>query len=105
MKKNIGAFPALYPTPLTLVGAMVDGKPSWMTVAHVGIIGHDRILISCAKIHYTNKGIRRHGVVSVSLVDVTAPAASAATGTTNRGCSSGRPAKRARRYRRNRRWS
>ena len=69
MKKNIGAFPALYPTPLTLVGAMVDGKPSWMTVAHVGIIGHDRILISCAKIHYTNKGIRRHGVVSVSLVD------------------------------------
>lgn len=69
MKKNIGAFPALYPTPLTLVGAMVDGKPSWMTVAHVGVIGHDRILISCAKIHYTNKGIRRHGVVSVSLVD------------------------------------
>ena len=55
MKKNIGAFPALYPTPLTLVGAMVDGKPSWMTVSHVGVIGHDRILISCAKIHYTNK--------------------------------------------------
>ena len=69
MKKNIGAFPALYPMLLTLVGAMVDGKPSWMTVAHVGVIGHDRILISCAKIHYTNKGIRRHGVVSVSLVD------------------------------------
>ena len=26
MKKNIGAFPALYPTPLTLVGAMVQDK-------------------------------------------------------------------------------
>lgn len=68
MKKNIGTFPALYPTPLTIVGAMTDGKPSWMTVAHIGIIGHDRILISCAKIHYTNKGIRQTGVVSVSLV-------------------------------------
>ena len=69
MKKNLGSMLALYPTPATLVGAMVDGKPNWMQVAHVGIIGHDRIMISCMSNHYTNKGIRETGVVSVSLCD------------------------------------
>lgn len=28
MKKNIGNSLALYPTPLVVVGAMVDGKPT-----------------------------------------------------------------------------
>jgi flavin reductase (DIM6/NTAB) family NADH-FMN oxidoreductase RutF len=40
-----------------------------MLVAHVGIIGHDRIMISCAAQHYTNQGIKESGKVSVSLVD------------------------------------
>ena len=69
MKKNIGKPLVLYPTPVTLVGAIVDGKPNWMLVAHVGIIGHDRILISAVKAHYTNKGIRENKILSVSLVD------------------------------------
>lgn len=60
---------ALYPMPATIVGAMVDGKPNWLQVAHVGIIGHDRILVSAMKNHYTNKGIREAGVLSVSLAD------------------------------------
>ena len=34
-KKNLGAVLALYPTPVTVVGAMVAGKPNWMLVAHV----------------------------------------------------------------------
>ena len=69
MKKNIGKPVVLYPTPVTLVGAMVDGKPNWMLVAHVGIIGHDKIMISAVKAHYTNKGIRENKLLSVSLVD------------------------------------
>ncbi|NLC78471.1 MAG: flavin reductase family protein [Ruminococcaceae bacterium] len=70
MKKNLGSLLALYPTPITVVGAMTEeGKPNWMLVAHVGIIGHDRIMISCAKSHYTNIAIRKSGVVSVNLVD------------------------------------
>lgn len=69
MKKDLGSMLALYPTPATVVGAMVDGKPNWLQVAHVGIIGHDRILISSMKNHYTNKGIREVGVLSVSLAD------------------------------------
>ena len=34
MKKNIGATLALYPSPLIVVGAMVEGKPTWTLVAH-----------------------------------------------------------------------
>ena len=37
MKKNIGNVMALYPTPVIVVGAMTDGKPTWTLVAHIGI--------------------------------------------------------------------
>ena len=57
MKKDLGSVLGLYPTPLVVVGAMVEGKPNWVLVGHVGIIGHDRILVSLAKPHYTNQGI------------------------------------------------
>ncbi len=30
MKKNIGSQLALYPTPVTVIGAMDDEKPTWM---------------------------------------------------------------------------
>ena len=65
MKKNIGKTLALYPTPLTVVGTMVNGKPNWVLVGHVGIIGHDRILVSLAKAHYTNQGIKETRKLSV----------------------------------------
>ncbi|MDE5713337.1 MAG: antibiotic biosynthesis monooxygenase [Muribaculaceae bacterium] len=42
-KKNIGSLIALYPKPLTTIGAEVDGKVNWLTVGHTGIIGHDCI--------------------------------------------------------------
>lgn len=70
MKKDLGSMLALYPTPVTVIGAMTDEeKPNWMLVAHIGIIGHDRIMISCAKPHFTNIAIKKTGVVSVNLVD------------------------------------
>lgn len=69
MKKNIGSVLALYPTPVVVVGTMIEKKPNWMLVAHIGIIGHDKILLSCAKQHYTNQGIRENGVLSVNLVN------------------------------------
>ena len=69
MKKKIGNTLALYPTPLVVVGAMVNGKPNWMLVGHLGIMGHDHLLISLAKAHYTNQGIRETGVLSVNVVD------------------------------------
>ncbi len=60
---------ALYPTPLVVVGAMVEGKPNWVLVGHVGIIGHDRIMVSLAQPHYTNKGIKETKALSVNIID------------------------------------
>ena len=57
MKKNIGAKLALYPTPLVVVGTMVNGKPNWTLVGHLGIIGHDRVMVSMSDSHYSNQGI------------------------------------------------
>ena len=67
-KQNIGSMLALYPKPMTVIGAEVDGKVNWLVVGHTGIIGHDRILISMSKSHYTNKGIRKSKKLSVNLV-------------------------------------
>ena len=67
-KKNIGNRLALYPMPVTVVGAEVNGKVNWLLVAHVGIIGHDRILVSMSDKHYTNQGIRKLKKLSINLV-------------------------------------
>ena len=69
MKKNIGNALALYPTPLVVVGAMVNGKPNWLLVGHLGIMGHDHVMVSLAASHYTNQGIRDTQVLSVNIVD------------------------------------
>lgn len=69
MKKNLGSVLALYPTPVTVVGTMIDNKPNWLLVAHIGIMGHDRIMVSCAKPHYTNQGIKETGKLSVNIID------------------------------------
>lgn len=69
MKKKIGNAPALYPTPLVVVGAMVDGRPNWLLVGHVGIIGHDHVMVSLASDHYTNKGIKESKKLSINIVD------------------------------------
>ena len=67
-KKNIGSLLALYPKPMTVVGAEVKGKVNWLVVGHTGIIGHDRILVSMSKSHYTNQGIKASKKLSINLV-------------------------------------
>ena len=69
MKKNIGPVLALYPTPLVVVGTMVDGKPNWTLVGHLGIIGHDLVMVSMASNHYSNAGIRKMNTLSINIVD------------------------------------
>lgn len=69
MKKNIGSALALYPTPAVVVGAMNGEKPTWTLVAHVGIIGHDKILVSLASAHFINGCIKAGNKLSVSIVD------------------------------------
>lgn len=68
MKKNIGPALALYPTPAVVAGIESEGKINWILVAHVGIIGHDRIMLSMYKGHHSNNMIKAAGKLSVSLV-------------------------------------
>lgn len=67
-KKNIGNLLALYPKPMTVVGAEVEGKVNWLVVGHTGVIGHDRILVSMSKSHYTNQGVKKSKRLSINLV-------------------------------------
>ena len=69
MKKNIGATLALYPSPLIVVGAMVEGKPTWTLVAHAGIMAHSYLMVSLVQAHYINQGIRENKKLSVNVVD------------------------------------
>ena len=68
MKKNIGAVLALYPSPLVVIGAMVNRKPTWTLVAHAGIMGHDHVMVSLTQSHYINQGIKETKVLSVNIV-------------------------------------
>lgn len=69
MKKNIGSQLALYPMPVTVIGAMNGEKPTWTLVAHVGIIGHDRVLISLAAPHFINSVIKDSKKLSINIVN------------------------------------
>lgn len=69
MKKNIGGVLGLYPTPVTVVGTVVNNNVNWINIAHVGIIGVDRILISSHKSHFSNQGIKKHMKMSINLVN------------------------------------
>lgn len=68
-KINIGKKLALYPSVVTVVGAMVNGKVNWMTVAHTGTIGHSMIMVSMKENHYTNKGVIQNRKLSLNLVE------------------------------------
>lgn len=69
MKKNLGKLLALYPMPVTVIGAMDGDKPTWTLVAHVGIIGHDRVLVSLAAPHHINGIIKKTNKLSINIVD------------------------------------
>ena len=70
MKADLGARNCLYPLPTTLVGALVEGKPNYLTIAHVGIMDMGSISLGMAKIHYTNQGIKANGTFSVNIPSV-----------------------------------
>lgn len=67
MKPNIGAINSLYPMPTVLVGAMVNDKPNYITVAHVGIMTPQSVSLGVHKSHYTNRGIIKNECFSVNL--------------------------------------
>lgn len=69
MKKNVGSQLALYPTPVVVIGAMNGEKPTWTLAAHIGIIGHDRVLVSLAAVHFINSALKESRRFSINMVD------------------------------------
>ena len=67
MKEKLGATNALYPLVTAIVGATVDGKPDFATIAHVGIAHLKGITLGMGKIHLTNEGIKANRTFSVNL--------------------------------------
>jgi flavin reductase (DIM6/NTAB) family NADH-FMN oxidoreductase RutF len=69
----MGPLNGLYPSLTTIVGSVVDGKPNWMAIAHVGIMNHaigsfpQYLGISVHPSHHTNAGIREHGEFSINI--------------------------------------
>jgi flavin reductase (DIM6/NTAB) family NADH-FMN oxidoreductase RutF len=68
-KKNIGAALALYPSPVIVIGTMVDEKPTWTLAAHAGTMAHSHLMVSLNQAHYINKGIKESKKLSVNVVD------------------------------------
>ncbi len=68
-KVALGPQPLVYPMPALLVGADVDGRPNFMTVAWGGIACGDPPMVSVAIRHsrHTLKGIEQHQEFSVNI--------------------------------------
>jgi len=77
-KNKIKPRSYLFPMPVALIGANVNGKPNFETLAYVGVIEYEppMISISSYETHYTNVGIKENATFSVNtpsegLVEVT----------------------------------
>lgn len=55
--------------PTTLVGARVNGKPNYLTVAFCGVVqaSPPMIAVTLGKMHHTNEGIRENQCFSVNI--------------------------------------
>lgn len=71
-KVKIGPQTMLFPTPTTLVGAVVDGKPNFLAIAWCGIVSSNppMISVSLQPKRHTLKGIVEHGVFSINIPSV-----------------------------------
>ncbi len=68
-KVNIDTNAFVYPMPMVLVGALVEGQPNFMPVAWVSRVNYKPPLIAVAmgNSHHTNKGIHASGLFSVNI--------------------------------------
>jgi flavin reductase (DIM6/NTAB) family NADH-FMN oxidoreductase RutF len=85
MKVKLGVKNCLYPMPTVLVGAVVDGKPNFATIAHVGIMEIASVSLGMNKEHFTNKGIKENKTFSINI-----PSAKMVVETDYCGLNSGR---------------
>jgi flavin reductase (DIM6/NTAB) family NADH-FMN oxidoreductase RutF len=67
--ENIDAY--VYPMPMVLVGALVDGKPNFMAAAWVNRVNYKpaQMMIALGP-HHTNLGIEKNRAYSINIPDV-----------------------------------
>jgi flavin reductase (DIM6/NTAB) family NADH-FMN oxidoreductase RutF len=70
MMKKIRTIPYLMPKPVALIGALVESKPNFFTVADLCTTAYKRFVISSGKSHYTNKGILENEAFSVNIPSI-----------------------------------
>jgi flavin reductase (DIM6/NTAB) family NADH-FMN oxidoreductase RutF len=63
---------AFYPMPCSVVGANIDGKANYLTIAWFSMVNPDPpcLAVSMGKSHYTNSGIKANGTFSVNIPSV-----------------------------------
>ncbi|NVM16536.1 MAG: flavin reductase family protein [Candidatus Lokiarchaeota archaeon] len=68
MKKKIKSSSYLFPRPVVLIGANIDGRPNFEPLAYVSSVEDKPPLISIAsyETHFTNIGIKENGTFSVN---------------------------------------
>jgi len=71
MKVELGPKNCLYPLPTILVGALVNDKPNYITIAHVGITEPAAVSLGMNKVHYTNQGIKTNRTFSINIPSIT----------------------------------
>jgi flavin reductase (DIM6/NTAB) family NADH-FMN oxidoreductase RutF len=71
-KVAIGARTILYPLPVILAGANVDGKPNFSAYAWCGIVNSRPPMLSVSFQHkrYTLQGVKQNGTFSVNIPSV-----------------------------------
>lgn len=68
MKIKVGSLPYIYPVPIVLAGALVDGKSNFTTIGDVGLMGINPpiVFISSHVDHHLNQGILEHICFSIN---------------------------------------
>jgi flavin reductase (DIM6/NTAB) family NADH-FMN oxidoreductase RutF len=68
-KRQFGPQLFLYPMPAVIVGACVEGKPKFNTIAYCGVAQskHPMLAISMGKKRYTHKGILQNNAFSIDI--------------------------------------
>lgn len=68
-KIEIGADRLHYPMPCSLIGANVDGKPNYLTVAWFSMANPKPPYVMAAmnKAHYTNAGVKANNTFSINI--------------------------------------
>ncbi len=68
-KKKIASRIPVYPMPVIIVGANVDGKPNFLTVVWFSMVNFKppTIAVVLNKAHYTNKGIYQSKTFSINI--------------------------------------